>query len=96
MPFLGILHASLDLGLYVSSLLHPVYALTGSLMFLAGWSVQAGFWAQCDLTSNRETATQGQCYQSYIQTQPKNGDLVGISTTLTNAKVGFGFLLLIM
>ena len=96
MPFLGILHAALDLGLYISNLLHPVYALTGSLIFLVGWGVQAGFWTQCDLTSSLETAPPGQCYQSYIQKQPTNGNLVGISTGLTDAKVGFGFLVLIM
>ena len=96
MPFLSILHAGLDLGLYASGHLHPIYALTGSLICLCGWGVQAGFWTQCDLPSNLETAAEGQCYQSYVQKGPKNGDLVDVPTSLANAKVAFGFLVLVM
>lgn len=96
MPFFSILHATLDLGLYIGGRLPSIYALAGSLVLLCGWGVQVGFWTQCDVQASRETGAPGQCYQFYIQQDPKNGKLVGVSESLANAKVGFGWLVLIM
>lgn len=96
MPFLTILHTALDLFLYFVAMLNPVYALIGSVVFLCGWAVQVGFWAQCDLPAGLENATPGTCYQSHVQKDPKGGDLQGISTGLNNAKVAFGFMVLVL
>lgn len=48
MPFLSIFHAVLDLGFFSMTRLQPVYALVGVLSFFCAWSIQVGFWAQCD------------------------------------------------
>ena len=95
MPFLTIIHAVVDFVAYFITALNPVYALTVSIFLLCGWSIQAGFWAQCDLPDNLETAS-NTCYQSYIQRTTKGSDLEGVSTGLAQAKVAFGFIVLIM
>ena len=97
MPFLTLLHASLDLVLHFLALLNPLYALTGSLAFLTGWAVQLGFWTQCDITSNMNVnGGRGTCYQFFVEKTRDNGDLVGVPVGLANAKVAFGYMLLVL
>jgi len=96
MPFISLLHSALHLILHFTALLHPIYALASSLLLLCGWAVQVGFWAQCDLVANLENATPDTCYQSYIQINPNGGYLEGINIGLTNAKLAFGIIALIL
>lgn len=89
-PVLTIIHAALDLILYLMALLHPVYALIGSVIFVCGWAIQVAFWAQCDIPASLEIGTSYPRYQDNIQRDGK-GSLVGISATLAQAKVAFAF-----
>lgn len=93
LPLLGTFHALVDLTLHVLGLLQPIYALVGSLLFLCGWSTQVGFWTQCDLTSSLETNGYGECYQFYVKDHEDDGVL---SSGLANAKVAFGWIIVVM
>lgn len=91
MPLLTMLHVATDLTLTVLGLLHPIYALAGSVTLVCGWAVQVGFWTECDLPANLENSA-GSCYQSQLQKDSRTGDPTGVSTALANAKVAFAFL----
>ncbi|KAL8917128.1 MAG: hypothetical protein Q9208_008134 [Pyrenodesmia sp. 3 TL-2023] len=94
-PFLSVFHATFDLMAFSIGRLHPRYALAASTLFLCGWAVQLGFWTQCDLPENLDTATT--CMQTYIRRNPRGGpDLLGISEGLARSKVAFGFLVLVL
>lgn len=88
---------AIDFSLSLFTLLNPVYALIGSLIFFIGWAVQVGFWTQCDITVNMEVnGGRDTCYQFWIEKDANNGDLVGVPVTLANAKVAFGFMVFFM
>lgn len=90
MPLLSFLHAVVDLTLYLMARLQPLYALMGAIVFVCGWGVQVGYWAQCDLLDHLHISGVG-CYQSSIMTD-SHGALAGVPTELANAKVAFGFI----
>ncbi|KAL8739630.1 MAG: hypothetical protein Q9184_008580, partial [Pyrenodesmia sp. 2 TL-2023] len=95
LPFLSAFHATFDLMAFSIDHLHPRYALTASALFLGGWAVQLGFWTQCDLPENLDTATT--CMQTYIQRNPRGGpDLLGISEGLARSKVALGFVAVLL
>lgn len=73
------------------ALLHPVYALTGSVIFICGWAIQASIWSQCDIPDSLEIGTSHPRYQDLIE-RGAHGDLKGISTRLAQVKVAFAFL----
>lgn len=90
-PLLTILHSVIDLILYFTLRLHPIYALTISLIFLAGWATQIVFWASCDLDG---AWYEHSCYQMNLQRTPQGGDIIGVSTPLGDAKVTFAIFML--
>ena len=49
LALLTIIHSILDLCLYAAKILHPIYALIGSLHFICGWVVQVSWWTTCEL-----------------------------------------------
>ena len=62
---------------------------------MIGWSLQVGFWTQCDITDMLDVnGGLGLCYQAYVEKEPDNGALVGVSGELVSAKVAFGYLML--
>ncbi len=46
-PFVTAVHAAVDTTLFRAALLHPVYAVGGAALLLAGWSVQLALWLFC-------------------------------------------------
>lgn len=47
-PIISLLHSSVDLCLFFTARLAPLYALLGSLLLLLGWLVQLGFLLGCE------------------------------------------------
>ena len=97
MPLLSLLYSTIDCALYFSGRLHTTHALVGSTIFVVGWAVQVGFWTQCDLTTMMEVnGPLDVCYQFYIEKDSSNGEMVGVSNALANAKVAFAYLVLFL
>lgn len=69
-------------------------ALIVSIIFLCGWTIQVAYWADCDVSGNWYEAGDGSCYQANLK--QRNGDPVGLSTALGNAKVVLSVLLLVL
>lgn len=94
MPLLSTLHVALDLGLYFTDRLRPIFALIGAIIFVCGWSGQVGFWTSCELPSGYEFSGE-ECYQHSLQHNGQ-GDLEGVPLSLANAKAAFGYLSILL
>lgn len=90
-PFLTIIHAILNIALYLMSVLQPFHALVGAVCYLCGWAIQVGFWTQCDLPDNLETGG-SLCYQTLLSSK----GLKEVTPGLGTAKVALGFVLLFL
>jgi hypothetical protein len=96
MPLLTIFQSATDLILYFTVGLNQIYALTVAVIFLCGWAIQIGFWANCDISGNWFESAEGNCYQSNLQQYSDGDALLGIANGLGNAKVAFGISFLIL
>ena len=93
-PFLSTIHLLLDLSLYFTTRLRPLYALIGAIIFLCGWSGQVGVWSSCELPSGSENSGQ-ECYQFYLE-MDGNWGWKGIPLSLANTKAAFGYLCILL
>ena len=94
MPLLSTLHVAVDLGLYLTARLRPIYALTGAIIFVCGWSGQVGFWTSCELPAGYELSGE-ECYQHSLR-MDRPYEFEGVPLSLANAKAAFGYLSILL
>ena len=88
MPFLTIFHTITDLVLAFTCHLSPICALVGSVVFVAGWTIQVAFWIHCEWASG----LYGVCYNFYVRDKIMLGTF---EVPLASAKLAFAWLVII-
>ena len=105
MPFLSVLHAFIDLLLRCLSMFSPIYALIASVVFICGWLTQWSIWVNCEASTLG--LEYGNCPQKRLQYLDRNEGQqrkrdsykgpppVGIDGAKSDARIAFGFLVIV-
>ncbi len=91
MPFISIIHSSVELGVLYKSAFKPVYTLSASLILCAGWLTQASIWLSCTMPPDSQGT--GLCFQTKLVSGITSDNPKFVNQRVHDALLSFGWVL---